>query len=245
MAVLSFVFSVLACLNSVYPNPSPDSVCLESLSSEKFDEISQDPDFIARSSAQITVFTHGLGSFANDWETVDMRNSLPASLPGEVYCFTPQSNSLRITRYDIGADGQSNSQTEGFSIDACAPSSFVFNDPYSDNMSRTTADVYALFDKGLDSILHAYYDELGLIPRVNLVGHSRGGLVNLLYAINHPLLVDNLISVGTPYIGTRYGQALIDLYTFLDVDIGEAYYDLTNPTAYGKYRNQWNQVASQ
>ena len=42
----------------------------------------------------------------------------------------------------------------------------------------------------------------GILPKVNLIGHSRGGLTNLQYALDHPDLVDSLISIGTPYFGT-------------------------------------------
>lgn len=39
-------------------------------------------------------------------------------------------------------------------------------------------------------------------PKINLVGHSRGGILNMMYAINHPNIVDTLVSIGTPYLGT-------------------------------------------
>lgn len=39
-------------------------------------------------------------------------------------------------------------------------------------------------------------------PKINLVGHSRGGILNMMYALNHPDIVDTLVSIGTPYLGT-------------------------------------------
>lgn len=38
--------------------------------------------------------------------------------------------------------------------------------------------------------------------RINLIGHSRGGLINMKYAIDYPYNVDSLVSLGTPYNGT-------------------------------------------
>lgn len=55
----------------------------------------------------------------------------------------------------------------------------------------------------LSSILYKLKDNYGgKIPKVNLVGHSRGGLTNLQYALDHPDIVENLISIGTPYFGS-------------------------------------------
>lgn len=38
--------------------------------------------------------------------------------------------------------------------------------------------------------------------KINLIGHSRGGLINMKYAIDYPYNVDSLVSLGTPYNGT-------------------------------------------
>ena len=46
----------------------------------------------------------------------------------------------------------------------------------------------------------------GELPKINLIGHSRGGLTNLQYALDHPDLVAGLYSMGTPYFGTDTGS---------------------------------------
>ena len=45
----------------------------------------------------------------------------------------------------------------------------------------------------------------GILPKINLVGYSRGGLITLMYALDHPDMVDSLVSIGTPYFGTSAG----------------------------------------
>ncbi|MBO4667798.1 MAG: alpha/beta fold hydrolase [Bacilli bacterium] len=48
------------------------------------------------------------------------------------------------------------------------------------------------------------------IPRINMIGHSRGGIINMQYAIEHPDIVDSLYSIGTPYNGSSVYDAFND-----------------------------------
>lgn len=66
----------------------------------------------------------------------------------------------------------------------------------------------------LDKISYDYYVVKGCLPRVNLVGHSMGGLFNMQYAIEHPKNVAALVSLATPYNGSWYDNILVD--QFLD-----------------------------
>lgn len=43
-------------------------------------------------------------------------------------------------------------------------------------------------------------------PKINLIGHSRGGLTNLEYALDYPEYVDSLISIGTPYFSAPVAE---------------------------------------
>ena len=77
------------------------------------------------------------------------------------------------------------------------------------------------------------------IPKINLIGHSRGGITNLQYALDHPDIVDSLISIGTPYFGSN--SASIDfnlLFGMIAGGSGEA--DVTNAEKYNEYYNRWN-----
>lgn len=58
------------------------------------------------------------------------------------------------------------------------------------------------------------YDVIQLMEtkvKINLIGHSRGGILNMKYAIEYPYNVDGLFSVGTPYNGTN----LASIYNLL------------------------------
>ena len=74
----------------------------------------------------------------------------------------------------------------------------------------------------------------GILPKVNLIGHSRGGLTNLQYALDHPDLVDSLISIGTPYFSTTTGK----LSQIVDSRAGIE--SIVTPEIYGSYNKRWN-----
>lgn len=66
--------------------------------------------------------------------------------------------------------------------------------------------VYDLFCDMVDKTLISYYNHSAdkKKARINLIGHSLGGLVNMRYAMEHKKTVANLISLGTPYDGSFY-----------------------------------------
>nr|MCR4899106.1 alpha/beta hydrolase [Acholeplasmatales bacterium] len=97
----------------------------------------------------------------------------------------------------------------------------------------------------------------GLLPKINLVGHSRGGITNMQYALDHPDLVSTMYSYDTPYMGTSVGSLatnsyeLRNLFNFLDSEerylssyTGFTFFvgarDLTNTTIINKLVNRWN-----
>ena len=109
---------------------------------------------------------------------------------------------------------------------------FEGNKPNSSN-----ANMYYQFNYMLSSILYKLKDNYGgKIPKVNLIGHSRGGLTNLQYALDHPDIVENLISIGTPY----FGSTSISIVQNVDDYKGDGLKDLINPSVYKGYRNTWN-----
>jgi hypothetical protein len=83
--------------------------------------------------------------------------------------------------------------------------------------------VYEELNAVLDTVSFDFLSVNGVLPKYNLVGHSRGGVVNLMYATEHPYSVVNLISIDTPYYGLRYADIFnVDLL-FADV------YDIVLP----------------
>ena len=73
------------------------------------------------------------------------------------------------------------------------------------------------------------------IPKVNLIGHSRGGLTNLQYALDHPDIVENLISLGTPYLGTTSATVVKNFWSNDD-----GFKDIIDPSIYNDYLSRWN-----
>ena len=77
---------------------------------------------------------------------------------------------------------------------------------------ETNEEVSAFFCRALDSVLSkvsVFYQ--GKLPRINLIGHSRGGLLNLYYAEKRSQIIDNFISIGTPFEGSIWANALNSL----------------------------------
>ena len=58
-----------------------------------------------------------------------------------------------------------------------------------------------------------------ILPKINLIGHSRGGLINLLYALDHPDMVNQIFSIGTPYNGSSTAKIDVELN---DCNIGSS-----------------------
>ena len=86
----------------------------------------------------------------------------------------------------------------------------------SDNIEETgyesNDEMSLYFCRALDSVLakmSVFYQ--GKLPRINLIGHSRGGLLNMRYAFLRENLVDNFITIGSPYTGSIWAKTLNSL----------------------------------
>lgn len=105
------------------------------------------------------------------------------------------------------------------------------------NTNGSNANIYYQFNYMLSSILYKLKDNYGgKIPKVNLIGHSRGGLTNLQYALDHPDIVENLISIGTPY----FGSSSATIVKNLGIMEGDGLKDITDEAVYESYQRTWN-----
>ena len=91
------------------------------------------------------------------------------------------------------------------------------------------------------------------IPKINMIGHSRGGILNMLYAIQHPNIVETLVSIGTPYNGSTMLEVggSLGLYNFItgkpntgiaeseSSDVNEATEHCLDEEVYGRIREEW------
>ena len=125
----------------------------------------------------------------------------------------------------------------------------IFN--YNDAKMESNDYVYSLFNTMLTEILNQRNTFL-----FNLIGHSRGGIVNGMYAIANPSHIKGLYSIGTPYFENDLAQMVqfvnyiaddTDIEFFDDLASGllknsEAYMDLANSTLARNLRTGINQV---
>jgi len=199
---------------------------------------------------QITVLTHGVGGTAGDWSNhgdadfARTHDSLHRRLYTEaggadIYWAIMQEDSHDFLLVDVTNQSgiyNRNLNNKQFITEASRHIIIIFQ---ADNPDGFNDDIYWQFNFMLSRIK---YDikllNNGRIPMVNLVGHSRGGLTNLRYTLDHPDLVHSMVSVGTPFFGSTTGT----LYTSVPIIGGDkdAYYDIMNADRQRNYNNRWN-----
>ena len=107
---------------------------------------------------------------------------------------------------------------------------------------------YDLFDKTVSKVvLNIKKENDDILPKINLIGHSRGGIINLLYALDHPDMINQIFSIGTPYVGSSTAKIDVELN---DCGIGsgegakeedkQGEKDIVNSELYTSYMNRWN-----
>lgn len=203
----------------------------------------EDYDDYVNSAPTITILTHGLGGYDYHWSndySVENGEKIaynPSSLINKIY----EQLDGQMTLYV--ADGITVGSTHDFKLkkysyedyvnatggnitsvldDVSKHIVIVFNG-ITRNESNYT--VYNEFHNILDNISAQYKNLTGVLPRFNLVGHSRGGITNIMYATEHPYNVASIFSMGTPYSGSILGELEILLKMMKYTD---ANYEVTN-----------------
>ncbi len=83
-------------------------------------------------------------------------------------------------------------------------------------------------------------DRRPIYPKINLIGHSRGGLTNLAFAMAYPELVYSLTSIGTPYFGSNFGR-LSGVLSYLRMnEENQAIQDIQNEEKQTDMVIKWN-----
>ena len=116
---------------------------------------------------------------------------------------------------------------------------------YDGNMSYINdSDCFALFKKAINRlVVDIASKQHGYLPKINLIGHSRGGLINLLYAHEYPEIVNNLISLGTPYCGSDWANILVSMCKMIDPDY-DFYDDMLDPTHPALYASYLSSISN-
>lgn len=197
----------------------------------------------------ITVLTHGLGGYPSHWSNDSQLQSI---------AFDSESIIEQIRYLDVAntevfmiENGFKNKPLDSFTITKLIVNTSINSytqDSYnlaltdlsrkiviifksSDN-SQHNIDDYHELDYIIDLFSYKYYLDYHFVPTVNLIGHSRGGLTNLRYLIEHPYNVDSYFSIDTPFWGSNFAQitplmSLLGLTNTINSDGGS---DILNVT---------------
>lgn len=176
---------------------------------------------VTTAAPQITVITHGLDGKASHWSNKDGafaydRDSIMSRLDRELSKVDGNGANIYWAKmierklfclYDLKDNKNINDEkykenvTTQKIIDNSKHIILVFE---AYDSSAHNYEVYEDFNYMLSKIV---YDVKllngGLLPKINLVGHSRGGLTNLQYTLDHPDMVASVFSIGTPYLGSN------------------------------------------
>lgn len=223
-------------------------------------------DNIVASNPSVTVFTHGYNSSARDWmnnaEYIQKRSEFgftynEHSMINKVVELYGIDNtvllvakmggydSFELEQYVLERKGdastQKNKNTFNIREQKFGKQYIIVFDSYrhdEKSSNDSNNNLYYQFNYMLSHVLYdiKQIDPAHRIPKVNLIGHSRGGLTNLQYALDHPDIVENLISIGTPY----FGSTSVAIVQNVEDYTGDGLRDIINPSVYEGYRNTWN-----
>lgn len=256
--IFSLLMTVASCLPSVFVSTNSEVEDVVTPLSSRHCLVENSANIL--DGAQVTVFTHGMGGTYRDWLAENQDS--PYFLNNDYLPLLVSTDNVFVFR-GVSTDEKPNvvslnkverAYEEVFCVENGEEPTIHANDHivliydgFDDTkVPSTNEEVYAPFEIALDTVLAGLSDVLGGTPQVNLIGHSRGGLVNLLYAIDHPRVVRNLISIGTPYWGSTWGDALISILNVLPEGVTnispEPYAPLLDPASsvslYQKWRNE-------
>lgn len=202
----------------------------------------------------INVLVHGIGGGNHHWSNNGTRefalreNTIPYMLKqhynSDVYLFSDS----KITKYLANEDLKDKFTSE-IPCDFTNGAVIVYED--NKNTENFTNEYYDIFKKNINEILNVYPN-----AKLNLFGHSRGGNINLLFATEYPLKVNNIYSIATPYYSpvlsnidefvqnaADSSKIMSEVKNFVD-SIGlnhiDAYASLSNEEYMKNMRQNWN-----
>lgn len=215
----------------------------------------QNANVISEEEPIVTFLTHGLGGDDYHWAHKDLYgtnqyfsgtivNYIQQLQESDVYLFAfeDNTNNYNISKYCYFESKDeykwSKIKIDDLVLDNSKHSIIIFDSGVS---LYSNDAVYFQFNIMVSTVLKELKEQdiNNRIPKINLIGHSRGGITNLQYALDHPDIVDSMFSIGTPYFGSN--SASIDfnlLFGMVAGGSGEA--DVTNAEKYNEYYNRWN-----
>ncbi len=108
-------------------------------------------------------------------------------------------------------------------------------------------EVYDKFNFTINSVVESYRQQNnGVYPKMNLIGHSRGTMVNLKYATAYPDRIDSMFGLGGVYNGSMIASAIYELQLenslgeFSDMLASQSVIDTTTDSYLNGLKNEWN-----
>ena len=196
---------------------------------------------------QITVLTPGLSSKASVWSNQydgikELKFEYDEDSLIEKLIDKSDSSMFRVfvnenNEVDIFPDYSLNDMDKISSITDISKHIIIIFDP--NNADASNDGIYYEFNIAIGNIV-LQVKELngGILPKLNLIGHSRGGLTNMQYALDHPDMVASLISIGTPYFSSNTANVLGEMFMGGQTDGLD---DIVDPNIYMQYYNRWNE----
>lgn len=215
----------------------------------RYDMKSQNGNKVMSNKTQITVFTHGWNGDAGSWGSGEdsLVTRLGKLINANIYTLDlndTYNEKHDFTIYDSNDKYYRNGNNVKFSsIDTSKPIILVFNGA---NTGYKNDYIYTQFNYAVSKVVYQVkVANGGVLPKLNLIGHSRGGLTNMQYALDHPQMIDSMYSFDTPYIGTTiaeldYNYADSSALELFNPEAAPGENDLANRDVYLKYLNRWN-----
>jgi len=112
--------------------------------------------------------------------------------------------------------------------------------------------VYNELNSILTMLLFDYYDTFGVVPKINMIGHSTGGVWNMMWATRHPYLVDSMFSLGAPFNGSTIARLTRNHWLSWEPLTSPWWNFINNPSSFdnsdyhrsNELRNNWNNVVN-
>ena len=221
-----------------------------------YDTSNNNNNLIKTGSPQITVLTHGLAGDASHWsnngnnEFSYDNSSIISRINDELYINTGSGtniywaimqSSTSFKLYDLNNSSNINNlnvykQTQTITQinDISKHIIIIFESSMPEEYNYK---VYEEFNYMLSKIVYDVKQlNNGYLPKINLIGHSRGGLTNLEYVLDHPMMIDSVFSLGTPYFGSNTGSTELAKYLVGD---SNGLDDIIDRNIYLSYFNRW------
>lgn len=206
----------------------------------------------------VTILMHGQNGSAKNWsndgssfiyDSESMIEKLrDENLNSNVYATKNEGGKYKVVpllRNDYARYNANFNNTNSINYIDTTKSSIIVFESSGNNTGAAHALAFAELHKFIDNVLYDYKYTTGCIPKINLIGHSRGGILNMMYANTHPHFVDSIFSLGTPYKGTQSGT-MLDVLNINETSItcGSGQ-DIINPTLQYELQQNWTNAYSQ